>query len=346
MLASENISFQSTIDIKQFANGKRVFILTDENTLTHCLTKIVIPDDANILTIDSGEQVKNIDTCIFIWNELTNHFADRDALLINLGGGVICDIGGFVASCYKRGIAFVNIPTSLLAMVDASVGGKTGIDFAGYKNQIGTFQSAVETIILPRFLETLPRRELMSGMAEVVKHFIIADEAAFATFDREAVPDNSDWTKWKLTIQHAIAIKSNIVKEDPFEKAGRKKLNFGHTIGHAIESITLNTSNPLLHGEAVLVGMIIELFIASELKIIQHQEAQKAIHVLLKHFSPNYKVESVSDVLHLMKQDKKNFKGSLQFSLPNRIGHCLFNCEVPESVITQSVELYHECINS
>jgi 3-dehydroquinate synthase len=333
--------FVQSIHLKKIAGAAKPFVLVDSNTAKHCLSEIALPADAVVIEIKAGEEHKNIHTCMQVWEQLTKHHADRNAILINIGGGVVCDIGGFVASSYKRGINFAQVPTSLLAMADAAIGGKTGIDFLGYKNQIGTFAQPHSITIYPSFLETLPERELLSGMAEVLKHYIIADETSFNEFVLDGIPNTENYNAWKTILQKAIAIKTSIAANDPFEKGARKKLNFGHTVGHALESYFLNTNKPLLHGEAVAIGMVCELLIASELKIMASPEAEKVIQVLQEVFLPQQKIEDENAVLQLMKQDKKNQGDKILFSLPNRIGHCLYNCEVEEDVVKNAIRSFN-----
>src|ERR1700759_1222416 len=255
------IYFENSLEeLARFANsGKysRVFILTDENTGEHCLplvTKHFTEDNYDLIEVPYGEENKNIDTCTGIWKLLIDFGADRKALMINLGGGVITDMGGFAASTFKRGIDFVQVPTTLLSQVDASVGGKTGIDLDGVKNIIGTFTQPKAVFIEHEFLKTLPPRQILSGLAEMLKHGLIADAAY--------------WNKLKFSdlespsaelVYHSVEIKNKVVIEDPHEKGIRKSLNFGHTIGHAIETYSLlNDGNPLTHGEAIAAGMICE----------------------------------------------------------------------------------------
>ena len=225
----------------------KVAILVDENTKRDCLHKLPKIENAIIIEIKSGEEYKNISTCNFIWEQLTINNFDRNSLLINLGGGVIGDMGGFCAATYKRGLDFIHIPTTLLAMVDASVGGKLGIDFKGFKNQIGLFNNPKAVLISPEFLETLAESELKSGFSEVVKHALISDNSLWVKLKNTPFTDFD----WGDIIDTNVQIKNKIVLADPFEKGERKKLNFGHTFGHAIESYYLEKGTPISHGEAV-----------------------------------------------------------------------------------------------
>ena len=235
----------------------KIAVLVDENTYQYCYTKIkaILPEHL-LIQIKSGEINKNIDTCQDIWAAMTKAAFDRKSLLINLGGGVIGDIGGFCAVSYKRGIDFVNIPTTLLAAVDANVGGKLGINFMGFKNHIGFLKDPEAVLIDPIFLDTLPKEELRSGFAEIIKHGLIADQHYFNEIKKEGL----DQSNWSVVIAHSNEIKEKVVNEDPYEKGLRKVLNYGHSIGHAIESFYLETDNRLLHGEAIAIGMICEAF--------------------------------------------------------------------------------------
>ena len=311
-----------------------VFVLVDENTEKHCLP-LIKPGlrTFQTITINSGEKNKNLQSCEQIWDSLTEKEADRKALLINLGGGVTSDMGGFAASCYKRGIDFINVPTTLLAMSDASVGGKTGIDFQGFKNQIGLFSEAKEVLICNEFLKTLDDRQLRSGLAEVVKHYLIADGLSFLDFSRNIGPSPD-----LESIKKAVAIKSEIVAEDPHEKNVRKKLNFGHTVGHALESYSLTTDAPLLHGEAVAYGMSIETYIAAFKSLIDEEKAGFICHTLRSAFNLNPLPENItSEILALVIQDKKNENGQIKMALINDIGSCQIDVEVSTEEIREAI---------
>jgi 3-dehydroquinate synthase len=301
-----------------------VFVLVDENTQHLCLNLIqpALPS-LKIISISSGEQHKSLDTCGQIWSLLTAYEADRKALLINLGGGVITDMGGFAASCYKRGIDFINIPTTLLAMVDAAVGGKTGIDYEGFKNQIGLFREAREILICPVFLQTLGHRQLRSGLAEMIKHYLIADGGAFYQFGQSPIAPDLD------AIRRAIDIKSSIVALDPEEKNIRKKLNFGHTVGHALESFRLQTTQPLLHGEAVAYGMAVEALIAQRLSLLESGKAKQVVEKIaaifdLRPLTP----EDMDGIMRFIPHDKKSESGKIRMALIDDIGSCKIDIEV------------------
>ncbi|MEE2700146.1 MAG: 3-dehydroquinate synthase [Bacteroidota bacterium] len=291
----------------------KIAILVDENTRRDCLNLIPEIDNSILIEIKSGEGNKNISTCNFIWNELTKHHFDRNSLLINLGGGVIGDMGGFCASTYKRGIDFIQIPTTLLAMADAAVGGKLGIDFKGLKNQIGVFNNPKSVLIDPVFLNTLPEKELKFGFAEVVKHALISDKDLWKTITSTSF----EKLNWEEIIVKSVNIKNSIVLSDPLEKGERRKLNFGHTFGHAIESYYLKKGEGILHGEAIFMGIILE----TELSPISKIEKDEIKNYILSNFSLPFTPKKAELLPNLM-NDKKNKEKKISFSLLNNIGDC------------------------
>lgn len=326
---------------KYTSAGSIIFVLTDENTFKHCYSAIVhhLPQH-HIIRISSGEENKTLATCEVIWKKLTEANADRKGILVNLGGGVIGDIGGFAAGCYKRGIRSINIPTTLLAMVDASVGGKTGIDFLGYKNQIGLFNEPEAVIVHTPFLKTLPERELTSGFAEVIKHYLIADKGEFKRL--LAYKPSLTKMKWDKTVTRNIKIKSVIVKKDPFEKNIRKALNFGHTIGHGVESYFLRTGQSLLHGEAVAIGMLTEGFISLNKKLVTEKELKMIVELITHYFDlPLIPKPAYKEILQLIKQDKKNKGLNLQLTLLKGIGNYSINNSVEEAIIAEAIDYYN-----
>ena len=310
-----------------------VFILTDENIAPFWLPEVCAwlhcPMAIEIV-IKPGEQQKNLKTIQRIWNKLLKHNADRHSLLVNLGGGVISDMGGFAASCFKRGIDFVNIPTTLLAMVDASIGGKTGIDFGGFKNQIGVFAEAKEVLVNPSFLSTLPRREILSGLAEMLKYGFIADTDLLQV----------DLENYQSYIGRAAEIKKTIVVEDPFERGRRKILNFGHTIGHAIESHYLTSENPLLHGEAVAIGMWCALWLSVlktglDERVLQDYESK--LRMLLSETQVVVNEREIPEIMKKLVHDKKTLKGKPQFVLLEAVGKPIVNVEVKPDLICKAL---------
>lgn len=320
----------------------KIFVLTDENTSVHCLPVFQQMLDNfegfDLIETSAGEECKTIDFCIGIWNTLLEFGADRKSLLINLGGGVITDMGGFIAATFKRGIDFVNIPTSVLSQVDASVGGKTGIDLDHAKNMIGTFSLPVAVFIESEFLHTLPSKEKLSGFAEMLKHGLIADQEYFNQL-KEATPE----TITPSMIHRSVAIKNDIVAHDPFEKGIRKILNFGHTIGHAIESHALAQGRSrLTHGEAIAIGMICEAHLSVTNNSLP-ESARDTIVETLRRFYPHYaiKKKTMGELIELMRGDKKNEHGTMLLSLLTATGTCSFNCAVSEAAIIESLEYYN-----
>ena len=297
-------------------NYSTLFILVDENTFKYCYPKFIpnLRTDKRIevIEIESGEINKNIDTCVGVWNAITELGADRKSLIITLGGGVISDLGGFVASTYKRGIDFVNVPTTLLSMVDASVGGKTGIDLGVLKNQIGLFSNPELVLIDSNFLTTLSDKEIKSGVAEIIKYGLTCDIKLFD--DVMCVKD----LVYSDLIYKSICIKNKIVLQDPKENSLRKVLNFGHTIGHAIESFYLESDdkNNLTHGEAIAIGMICESYISYKLLEFPEQNLSKIKETILSIYNKIHLLkQDFSSILDLLKHDKKNINGQINFVL-------------------------------
>ena len=315
------------------SEASKVFILTDENVAPFWLPEVAYwlrCDPAVDIIIKPGEQHKNLQTVQRIWKTLLKHHSDRNALLVNLGGGVITDMGGFAASTYKRGIKFINIPTTLLAMVDAAIGGKTGIDFGGGKNQIGTFAEAEAVLIKPDFLMTLPERELLSGMAEMLKYGFISDANLL----------NVNLENYQQHIARCGEIKREIVAQDPTEKDLRKVLNFGHTLGHAIESHCLTTDHPLLHGEAVALGMAATLWLSVkqcglDKKVLQNYEKQ--LPMLLSEAEMNLTAADMDSILAYLALDKKNKGEKPQFVLLEAVGKPVWNVEVEPELVREAL---------
>ncbi|HRE74183.1 MAG TPA: 3-dehydroquinate synthase [Flavobacteriales bacterium] len=322
----------------------RKFILVDENSLQYCFPVLVSQIEAlrqaELIEIESGEHNKNITICTHIWEALSDMQTDRQALFINLGGGVISDMGGFIASTYKRGIRFINIPTTLLSQVDASVGAKVGIDLNGLKNQIGLFAEPLAVFIDPVFLSTLPTRELLSGFAEVIKHALIADKSYWELILNSHPLGNADW---EPIIQKSVAIKQSIVEADPTEKGFRKVLNFGHTIGHAVESLSLEGGRtPLTHGESVAIGMICESYL-SERKRKMNKEELSSISTLITSLYEHRVFEDMDThrLIELMKNDKKNKDDSISFTLLDGIGKPVHDLSCTADEISDSFRYYH-----
>jgi 3-dehydroquinate synthase len=318
----------------------KIAILVDENTAQYCLPLIEegIPT-ADVIEIPSGELNKNISTCADIWAAMTDLGMDRKSLLINLGGGVIGDMGGFCASTYKRGIQFINIPTTLLSQVDASVGGKLGIDFQGFKNHIGLFCNPEKVLVDPLFLATLPEREVRSGFAEIIKHALIRDQNYLNVLMKRDLHTQP----WLDHIKHSVKIKSEVVAADPKESGLRKILNFGHTIGHAVETYFLDKPEPLLHGEAIAVGMICEAFLSTKILKMPKADMEKIQVSLIEIFGKVHIEKEVFEaILENMIQDKKNENGLVKMSLLNEIGSCAYDINVTKANALDSLFYYQK----
>ncbi len=319
-------------------NASRIFVIVDENTKQHCLPIFHEHVDLGyeLLEINSGEAHKTLDTATRLWTELVNKKCDRHSIVINLGGGVIGDMGGFVAATYMRGIRFIQLPTTLLSQVDASIGGKLGVDFMGYKNIVGMFQDPSLVWIHTPFLQTLPERELMSGFAEVIKHGLIQSKSLWETIKQKGTELNPE--EWTKVITNSVKIKNKIVTEDPKEGSIRKILNFGHTVGHAIESYFLDTDKVLLHGEAIAKGMIVEAYLSfktNRISIIEMEEINSLLESIYK--LPILSPEEIDAIINLMAMDKKNRGGKKLFSLIKGIGNCDYDVEIENKLIREGL---------
>ncbi|NBW02887.1 MAG: 3-dehydroquinate synthase [Cytophagia bacterium] len=317
-----------------------IAILVDEFTNKYCLPIIqdLLPSNFTKILIKSGEHHKNLATCERVWDRMTQANMDRHSLLVNLGGGVIGDLGGFCASTYKRGIDFIQIPTTLLAQVDASVGGKLGIDFHGLKNHIGVFQLPKAVLIDPKFIDTLSIQQKKSGFAEIIKHCLIRDEQEWNVIRQESF-EELDLSK---LIAHSVAIKEAVVLEDPKETGLRKILNFGHTLGHAIETYLLDKGKrKILHGEAIAIGMIVEAFISHQRDLISLQELEEIESYLFENYGRvKLHPEEISKIIALTAQDKKNKGKEIRFSLLTGIGDCGYDIPVSASEMKKAIQYY------
>jgi len=322
----------------------KIFVITDSNTNTHCIPLFLenfhYSLSPEIIVIPEGEQHKNIHTCLSLWDSLTEKGADRNSLIINLGGGVITDLGGFVASTFKRGLSFINIPTSLLAMVDASVGGKNGVDLGMIKNQVGVINNPNLVVIDIQFLSTLANRQKTSGYAEMLKHGLIHSRDYW---NKIKTLDETNIEAIEELLWESVLIKNEIVTKDPFEKNIRKTLNYGHTLGHAIESYCLEKSpgNQLLHGEAIAIGMILTSYISNSLLDFPTETLNDISASIFKKFSKaTFNSDDIEAIINLLIYDKKNSKGKILFVLLEDIGQHKINCEVPNDIIKEAFEYY------
>ena len=308
---------ESQLNLKTYS---KIAILVDENTKKYCLKLIPKLNNVLIIEISSGEKNKNLNTCVLIWNKLLKNNFDKNSVIVNLGGGLICDLGGFCASSFKRGIDYINLPTSLLAMVDASFGGKIGVNHNNYKNQIGFFENPKQVIINHKFLSTLPKDEFNSAFGEIVKHALIGDSKLWKRLLKNKIQN----LNIEDIIIKSVQLKNAIILKDFKEGNERKKLNFGHTFGHAIESYYMSKGTAILHGYAVLLGILCEIEI-SNLSFKEKVEIRNYI-------SNNFQLPDMpkkNKLFNFIKQDKKNFSERINFSLLNGIGNCtvdnLFN---------------------
>lgn len=319
-------------------NYTKVGVLTDDNTHRFCypVIKSSLPEHS-VITVRAGEEHKTIATASGIWKAMTDQALDRHSILIIIGGGVLGDMGGFCAATYKRGIDFVLIPTTLLSLVDSSVGGKLGVDFENYKNHIGVFQSPALTIMHSGFLDTLPEAELRSGFAEVAKHCLISDKAMWTEVTRQPWK-NQDWQK---VIRHSVDLKVRVVTEDPREKGLRKILNAGHTIGHAVESHLLARGRKVLHGEAIAAGLIMESYLAEKRGMLSGVDADQIYRYLKDQFGKVELPENEdSAMLALMAQDKKNKGNKVLCVLLEGIGKARWDCEISNDEVKGALSFY------
>lgn len=327
----------------KLATKESIFLLADENTIEHCYPRLIemCPqlEKANKIIIKSGEEHKTLATCEQIWNQMAVEGANRQSLLINLGGGVVCDLGGFAASVFHRGMPFINISTSLMAMIDASLGGKTGVDLYSLKNQIGLFSKPAAVYVWPGFLSTLPHRQLLSGFAEMMKHALIADAAFWKKLIKIPMAVILNWDDYIIT---AIQIKTKIVNKDPMENGIRRQLNFGHTIGHAFETYSLrNDASPITHGEAVAMGMICEAYISYRMLGFDHTQRDELVKNVLLNFS-HYKIPTtaIDELVEITHYDKKNRKGRLMLTLIRDIGKAVEGQQCELALIRESLFRY------
>ena len=323
----------------------KYYILVDENTHSACvpalLSKVSILQNADILEIDAGEENKNLQIANGIWEALLENNANRQTLIINLGGGLVSDLGGFVASVFKRGIPFINIPTTLLSQTDAAIGSKTAVNLGKAKNQIGTFAHPQAVFISSDFIDSLPVREKNSAFGEILKYALIADAKLWDILKNQSIEDVEDY---EMIVAECVKIKNDVVQQDPEEHGIRKILNFGHTVGHAFESVAMGMQNKhLYHGEAVALGMIVELYISSKrwkFDTIDREEIQQYILDNFRIFPIEEK--DFPQLIDFMRKDKKNTDSNISFVLISEIGKAHFNQNIDESLILEALKYYSE----
>lgn len=335
---------QSLTDAIARCPHDRLFVLTDETTKECCLP--VVKDypcmaGVQVIIIKATDSHKDLESVSHVWSELQRGGATRHSLMVNLGGGMVTDLGGFAASTFKRGIQFINIPTTLLAMVDASVGGKTGVNFGGLKNEIGVFQNADSVILDTIFLRTLDEENLLSGYAEMLKHSLISDEKMWAEH-LNYTPLTTNSSPLSSMLAQSVAVKQRIVTEDPTEKGLRKALNLGHTAGHAFESLALERK-PVLHGYAVAWGLVVELY----LSVVKCGFPTEQLHQTARFIKEHYGRMAIScddypRLLELMHHDKKNEGSAINFTLLGGIGDIRINQTASEDDIKEALDFYRE----
>lgn len=323
----------------------KIFILTDQTTHDMCLPKLqnfLCLKGAQSIVIKAGDTNKTLDSLAEVWTALSQGGATRHSLMINLGGGMVTDLGGFAASTFKRGIDFINIPTTLLAMVDASVGGKTGINFGGLKNEIGVFSDSKFVIINTQFLDTLDHDNICSGYAEMLKHGLISDNKHWA----ELVGFNlaqPDLAQLQRMVAESIKVKERIVTEDPHEHGIRKALNLGHTVGHALESFAMKHGRPVLHGYAVAYGMVCELYLSARKTGFPTDKMHQTVRFILDRYGRlPYTCDDYPELLELMRHDKKNTSGIINFTLLGGIGDIRINQTATKEEIEEALDFLRE----
>ncbi len=324
----------------------RIFILADETTERCCvplLKGMGCVEGATVIVIGATDTHKTLESLSHVWEELGKGGATRHSLLINIGGGMVTDLGGFASSTFKRGINYINIPTTLLAMVDASVGGKTGINFRGLKNEVGVFSNASTVILDTCFLQTLDAENIRSGYAEMLKHGLISNNEMWAelmNFDLESL----DALKLKQMLADSVAVKQRIVTEDPLEQGIRKALNLGHTIGHAFESFALARQTPVLHGYAVAYGLVCELYLSAIKAGFPTDKMHQTVAFIKEHYGKMpITCDDYPTLLELMTHDKKNVAGTINFTLLGGIGDIRINQTATKDEIYEALDFYREC---
>lgn len=341
-VVTDRVEAELVAVVKSLA-ADRVFVLVDDNTAEFCLSKVDLSEfNPCVIKIEAGDDLKSIDTAVDIWNVLVDNGATRSSLLINLGGGMVTDLGGFAAATFKRGMRFVNVPTTLLGVVDAATGGKTGVNFRGLKNEIGVFAKPEKVLIDTRFFETLDFKNRLSGYAEMVKHALIADSILLEqtlAYDL----DEFDGGRLSLLLKQNLDIKDSIVERDPNEKGQRKALNFGHTVGHAFESLSYEVDTPMLHGFAVMWGMVAELYL-SFVKLKFDKAIVSQILAFAKEYygAFPYTCKQYDRLYELMTHDKKNSGGMINFTLLAGVGDVRINQNVTKEEVFEALDFIRE----
>lgn len=325
----------------------KLFILTDENTHSHCLpllTGISLLQEAKEIVIPAGDSNKTIENLSRVWQLLTENGATRHSLLVNLGGGMITDLGGFAAATFKRGINYINIPTTLLGAVDASVGGKTGINFEGYKNEIGSFYPSASVIISPDFFHSLDRSAILSGYAEMTKHALIHSNEEWEELLAYSF-DQIDYSRLSELVVRSVKIKQDVVEKDPFERNIRKALNFGHTTAHAFESFAMHSEKPVPHGYAVAWGMIVELWLSHRLCGFPKEKLQRTVRFIQEHYGAFPITCGHYETLYeIARHDKKNIGNTIHFTLLSDIGELQIDQTAEKELLFEAFDFYRDSV--
>ncbi|MGL4851114.1 MAG: 3-dehydroquinate synthase [Phocaeicola sp.] len=325
----------------------RLFILVDTHTQQLCvplLTEIEVCKQAHLITIGAEDSHKTVESLSHVWSDLSNNGATRHSLLINVGGGMVTDLGGFAAATFKRGMSYINIPTTLLAMVDAAVGGKTGINFNGLKNEVGVFSPAESVLIYGEFLRTLDYENIFSGYAEMIKHGLISTPnhwAELVQFDFDTI----NYEQLQALIAQSVQIKKEVVTEDPYEHGIRKALNLGHTVGHAFESLALQLQMPLLHGYAVAWGLVCELYLSHTKVGFPSDKLRQAVQFVKAHYGTfAFDCTQYDSLYEFMTHDKKNQGGVINFTLLSDIGDIKINQTATKEEVLEMLDFYREAM--
>lgn len=348
LIFTNNVA-QAIDTLAETISSPKVFVLVDVNT-----QQLVLPElkstsetiaNATVITINAGDVNKNLDTLAYIWKQLCDNGATRKSLLINLGGGVVTDIGAFAGATFKRGIRFLNVPTTLLAAVDAAVGGKTGINFNGFKNEIGAFREADAVIISTTFFKTLPHEELLSGYAEMIKHGLISDKTCYNRLLAYDISSSNDHEHLLQLLEESVNVKRHIVEKDPTEKGIRRALNLGHTAGHAFESLAMKRNAPIPHGYAVAWGLVVEAVLSH----LQLKFPSDELHRLARYISNNYGAINITcddypELLNLMHHDKKNDSTEINFTLLTDVGSVHIDCTASEEEIKTALDIFRDLL--
>lgn len=344
VIFSENLRQTLEQAVSESAHD-RLLVLVDETTRDCCLPVVRDYDcmkEAQVITIQATDTHKTLESLAHVWSEMQRMGATRHSLMINLGGGMVTDLGGFAASTFKRGISFINIPTTLLSMVDASVGGKTGINFGGLKNEIGVFNNAHCVILDTTFLRTLDQENILSGYAEMIKHGLISDEKTWAELMNQGLELRVESLEFAAALEKSVAVKQRIVTEDPTEKGIRKALNLGHTAGHAFESYALE-HRPILHGYAVAYGLVVELYLSCIKTGFPQNKMRQTINFIKEHYGRmTITCDDYPQLVELMHHDKKNVGNDINFTLLGGIGDIRINQTVTEEDIKEALDFYRE----